>query len=197
VECFCSVRDRLNQPRVKDTIVMASLQKLLSVKGNKRGRMPCLCVSLGIKFPWWHVHTVNKGFAISCPQPGCQLPNSPWAGNNLPNPSPWKVWSKKSRNLVIFLSCIHNKFPSDKVSIWRWDPHSRVQSLFYSPPQWLQPAASSAWTRSDSFLSWTSLIEIRKLSSQQQKCWGFPVTGVKNSNSQKNQVLRLLGWMQF
>ena len=25
-------------------------------------------------------YTVNKGFAISRPQPGCHLPNSPWPG---------------------------------------------------------------------------------------------------------------------
>jgi len=26
------------------------------------------------------IYTVNKGLAISCPQPGCHLPNSPWPG---------------------------------------------------------------------------------------------------------------------
>jgi len=53
----CQRRDVLfskglaNQPRVKETNVLARLQKLLSVKGM-RGRMPCLCVVLRITFLW-------------------------------------------------------------------------------------------------------------------------------------------------
>jgi len=53
---FCCVRGQLNQPRVKETNVLGRLQKLLSVKGNMRGRIPCLCVVLGITFLWCHVH---------------------------------------------------------------------------------------------------------------------------------------------
>ena len=49
---FCSVQARLNKPIEKETKVLAGLQKLLSVKGNMKGRMSCLCAVLGITFLW-------------------------------------------------------------------------------------------------------------------------------------------------
>jgi len=47
-------------------------------------------------------YTVNKGLAISCPQPGCHLPNSPWPGIICPIPAPERFGQRKSRNLAIF-----------------------------------------------------------------------------------------------
>jgi len=49
-------------------------------------------------------YTVNKGLAISRPQPGCHLPNSPWPGIMYPVPVPGRFGHKKSRNLVTFFT---------------------------------------------------------------------------------------------
>jgi len=42
--------------RVKETNVLAGLHKLLTVKGNMRGRIPYLCTILGFTFIWCRVH---------------------------------------------------------------------------------------------------------------------------------------------
>jgi len=39
-------------------------------------------------------YTVNKGLAISCPQPGGHLPNSPWPGIMYPFPVPGRFGQK-------------------------------------------------------------------------------------------------------
>jgi len=49
-------------------------------------------------------YTVNKGLAISRPQPGCHLPNSPWPGIIYPIPVPRRLGKKKSRNLIFIYS---------------------------------------------------------------------------------------------
>jgi len=40
---------------------------------------------------------------ISCPQPGCHLPNSPWPGIIYSIPVPGRFGKKKSRNLIFFI----------------------------------------------------------------------------------------------
>jgi hypothetical protein len=55
-------------------------------------------------------YTVNKGSAISRPQPGCHLPNSPWPGIIYPIPVPGRFGQKKSRNLEIFYYSVPIKF---------------------------------------------------------------------------------------
>ena len=48
--------------------------------------------------------TVNKGLAIFLSPSGMSITKLSLAGNNLPNPSPWKVWSKQiqeSRNFSL------------------------------------------------------------------------------------------------
>jgi len=56
-------------------------------------------------------YTVNKGLAISRPQPGCHLPNFPWPGKMHPIPVPGRFGHKKSRNLVVFYTvhCKHRE----------------------------------------------------------------------------------------
>jgi len=56
-----------------------------------------------------YMHTVKKRFHDFPSPAGISLTKLSLAGNNVPNPSPWKVWSKKSRNLVIFLQCTVHK----------------------------------------------------------------------------------------
>ena len=46
------------------------------------------------------LYTVNKDSAISCPQLGCHLQNSPWPGMIYPISVPGRFGKKKSRNLV-------------------------------------------------------------------------------------------------
>jgi len=51
-------------------------------------------------------YTVIKGLAISRPQPGCHLPNSPWPGIIYTIPVPGRFGQKRSRNLVIFFTVL-------------------------------------------------------------------------------------------
>ena len=52
-------------------------------------------------------YTVNKGLAISCPQPGCYLPKSPWSGIIYPIPVPRRFGQKIPGIRNFFLQCTH------------------------------------------------------------------------------------------
>jgi len=47
-----------------------------------------------------HTYTVNKGLAISRPQPGCQSPNSPWPGIIYPIPVPGRFGQQKNPGIL-------------------------------------------------------------------------------------------------
>jgi len=53
---------------------------------------------ISLSIPKGHIPTVNKGLAISRPQPGCHLPNSLWPGIIVLFPG--RFGHNKSRNLV-------------------------------------------------------------------------------------------------
>jgi len=54
---------------------------------------------------WTSACTVNKGLAISRPQPGCHLTNSPWPGIMYPIPVPGRFGQNNSGISLFFLQC--------------------------------------------------------------------------------------------
>jgi len=84
------------------------------------------------------VYTLKKGLRYSCPQPGCHLPNSPWAGIICRFPVPGRFGQKKSRNLVNFFYSVATVAPwlaRSRLS-WVQAPSGSSLTCVLSKPWW-------------------------------------------------------------
>jgi len=93
--CYCTCLRRLFRKKSS----CCSAKRLLRVPTDIR--------TVNLPFVRWTLYrlsyTVKKGLAVFFSPAGISLTKLSLAGNNLPNPSPWKIWSWKiqeSRNFV-------------------------------------------------------------------------------------------------